>query len=87
MNTVPIVRRSLNPRLELEEGVLLTMFDGRTNLALQVAEEVKHSSRQGLCSRSITPKCAAQRGAQPRKAHHRLRPFLPGCRGLYGSGR
>lgn len=40
MNTIRIVRRSLNPRLELE-GVLLTMFDGRTNLALQVAEEVK----------------------------------------------
>ena len=41
MNTIRLVRRSLNPRLELE-GVLLTMFDGRTNLALQVAEEVKH---------------------------------------------
>ncbi len=41
MNTVRIVRRSLNPHLELE-GVLLTMFDGRTNLALQVAQEVKH---------------------------------------------
>ena len=41
MNTVRLVRRSLNPRLELA-GVLLTMFDGRTNLALQVAEEVKH---------------------------------------------
>ena len=41
MNTVRIVRRSMNPRLELE-GVLLTMFDGRTNLAMQVAEEVKH---------------------------------------------
>ncbi len=41
MNTVRIVRRSLNPKLELE-GVLLTMFDGRTNLAIQVAEEVKH---------------------------------------------
>ena len=41
MNTVRIVRRSLNPHLELD-GVLLTMFDGRTNLALQVAEEVKH---------------------------------------------
>ena len=40
MNTVRIVRRSLNPRLELE-GVLLTMFDGRTNLAIQVAQEVK----------------------------------------------
>ena len=41
MNTIRLVRRGLNPRLELE-GVLLTMFDGRTNLALQVAEEVKH---------------------------------------------
>ena len=41
MNTIRLVRRSLNPHLELE-GVLLTMFDGRTNLALQVAEEVKH---------------------------------------------
>ena len=41
MDTIRIVRRSLNPKLELE-GVLLTMFDGRTNLALQVAEEVKH---------------------------------------------
>ena len=40
MHTVRMVRRSLNPGLELE-GVLLTMFDGRTNLALQVAEEDK----------------------------------------------
>ena len=41
MNTLRIVRRSLNPNLELE-GVLLTMYDGRTNLAMQVAQEVKH---------------------------------------------
>jgi chromosome partitioning protein len=41
MNSVRRIRRALNPALELE-GVLLTMFDGRTNLALQVAEEVKH---------------------------------------------
>ena len=41
MNTIRIVRRSLNPGLELE-GVLLTMFDARTNLAIQVAEEVQH---------------------------------------------
>lgn len=40
MYTIRAVRRSLNPSLELE-GVLLTMFDSRTNLALQVAEEVK----------------------------------------------
>ena len=40
MNTLRLVRRSLNPALQLE-GVLLTMFDSRTNLAMQVAEEVK----------------------------------------------
>lgn len=40
MNTIRIVRKSLNPKLQLE-GMLMTMFDSRTNLALQVAEEVK----------------------------------------------
>ena len=40
MHTIRIVLRGLNPRLELE-GVLMTMFDSRTNLAIQVAEEVK----------------------------------------------
>ena len=40
MNTVRIVRRNMNPRLQIE-GVLLTMFDSRTNLSLQVAAEVK----------------------------------------------
>ncbi len=40
MNTVRIVRRNMNPTLTLE-GVLLTMYDGRTNLSIQVAQEVK----------------------------------------------
>ncbi|MBP1737246.1 MAG: Chromosome (plasmid) partitioning protein ParA / Sporulation initiation inhibitor protein Soj [Oscillospiraceae bacterium] len=40
LSTVRIVKRSLNLQLELE-GVVLTMFDGRTNLGMQVAEEVK----------------------------------------------
>ena len=34
------VCRHLNPDLEVE-GVLLTMFDARTNLSIQVVEEVK----------------------------------------------
>lgn len=40
LTTIRIVKRSLNKEIELE-GVLLTMFDGRTNLSMQVAEEVK----------------------------------------------
>ena len=40
MNTVQRVKKGLNPALEIE-GVLLTMLDGRTNLGLQVVQEVK----------------------------------------------
>jgi len=40
LSTIDLVRRDANPRLVLD-GVLLTMFDGRTNLAQQVAEEVR----------------------------------------------
>ncbi len=40
LNTVRFVQRRLNPRLDLD-GVLLTMHDHRTNLARQVAEEVR----------------------------------------------
>lgn len=45
MNTVSLVQKNLNPVLELE-GVVLTMFDARTNLSLQVADEVKNHFRQ-----------------------------------------
>ena len=40
MNTVKLIRRNLNPGLEVE-GVVLTMYDGRTNLSQQVVGEVK----------------------------------------------
>ena len=40
MATLRMVKRKLNPRLEIF-GVALTMFDGRTNFSTQVAEEVR----------------------------------------------
>ena len=40
MNTLRMVKRKLNPRLEIF-GVALTMFDGRTNFSTQVAQEVR----------------------------------------------
>ena len=40
VSTVKLVQKSLNPKLEIE-GVILSMFDGRTNLSIQVVEEVK----------------------------------------------
>ena len=40
MATLRAVKRRLNPKLEIF-GVVLTMFDGRTNFSNQVAEEVR----------------------------------------------
>ncbi len=40
MNTLRMVKRRINPALEVF-GVMLTMFDGRTNFSSQVAQEVR----------------------------------------------
>jgi len=45
LNTIKIVQSRLNPSLDIE-GILLTMFDNRTNLAKQVVEEVKMHFQQ-----------------------------------------
>lgn len=39
-NTIKMVKKALNPEIVLE-GILLTMFDARTNLSIQVVDEVK----------------------------------------------
>lgn len=40
MSTIELVKKGLNTKLEIQ-GVILSMFDGRTNLSIQVVEEVK----------------------------------------------
>lgn len=52
MNTVQLVQKHLNPSLTLE-GVVLTMFDARTNLSIQVVDEVKSHFRNKVYSTII----------------------------------
>lgn len=54
MHTIQIVRKHLNPDLDLE-GVLVTMYDGRTNLSIQVVEEVKEFFKDKVF-KSIIPR-------------------------------
>ncbi|NLG33217.1 MAG: ParA family protein [Syntrophomonadaceae bacterium] len=54
MDTISIVNRKLNPGLEVE-GIVFTMFDGRTNLSIQVVEEVKRHFRKEIY-RTIIPR-------------------------------
>jgi chromosome partitioning protein len=42
IHTINLVKQRLNPTLEME-GVVFTMFDGRTNLSIQVVENVKQN--------------------------------------------
>lgn len=54
MDTVKLVQRHLNPALDVE-GVVLTMFDARTNLSMQVVDEVKKYFKNKVY-RSIIPR-------------------------------
>ena len=52
LDTMERIRQSFNPSLEIE-GVLLTMFDERTNLAQQVASELRNFFGEKLCLATI----------------------------------
>ena len=54
IHTINLVKSRLNPNLELE-GVVFTMFDARTNLSLQVVENVKNNLNQTIY-KSIIPR-------------------------------
>jgi chromosome partitioning protein len=52
VDTIKLVKKSLNPELEIQ-GVILSMFDGRTNLSIQVVDEVKKYFRGKVYSTVI----------------------------------
>ena len=54
VNTIRMVREALNPRLEID-GVLLTMYDGRTRLSAQVAAEVRRHL-EGAVYQTVVPR-------------------------------
>ena len=47
VHTIELVQERLNPELEIE-GVVFTMYDARTNLSLQVVENVKDNLNQNI---------------------------------------
>jgi chromosome partitioning protein len=54
LNTISLVQEGINRDLKIE-GVLLTMFDGRTNLSIQVVDEIKKHFRDKVY-KSIIPR-------------------------------
>lgn len=54
IKTISLIKKHINKTLEVE-GVVLTMYDGRTNLSIQVVEEVKRFFTQKV-HRSVIPR-------------------------------
>lgn len=52
INTINRVKKTINPHLETE-GILLTMLDGRTNLGLQVVDQVKKHFKKSVFATMI----------------------------------
>lgn len=55
MHTIGLIQKRLNPRLEIE-GVVFTMYDARTNLSLQVVDQVKKMLKKTNIYKSIIPR-------------------------------
>lgn len=54
MHTIELVQKKLNPKLKIE-GAVFTMYDARTNLSMQVVDEVKNHLN-GNIYKSIIPR-------------------------------
>ena len=52
MKTIQLVKKGLNPKLEME-GVVFTMFDSRTNLSSEVVESVRENLNENIYNTMI----------------------------------
>jgi chromosome partitioning protein len=78
MNTLQMVRKRLNPALAIE-GVALTMLDGRTNLGIQVVQEVKKHFRDRVYGSVIPRNVRLSEAPSHGKPIHLYDPRSPGA--------
>ena len=75
LSVVKLVRQRLNPLFEIE-GVLLTMYDGRTLLARRVADEARRYFGTQVFKTVIPRNVKLERSTESRQADHLLRHRL-----------
>ena len=83
ISTLDRVAAAFNPGLALE-GVVLTMYDDRTNLSQQVTRKPQSLLRRQALHDHHPPQHPPRRSPQPRQTRPALRPTLPRRRSLPG---
>lgn len=78
INTVKAIQKRFNPDIKLE-GIVLTMFDGRTNLSLQVVEEVKSHFAKKVFSTVIPRNVRLSEAPSHGKPINEYDPFSKGA--------
>ena len=82
LKNIELIRGHLNPTLHVST-ILLTMYDGRTRLSAQVADEVRDPLPRPGAAHERAALGAHLRGAQPRPDRDDLRPQLAAARSSY----
>ena len=82
MTTLRRVRAGLNPAVDVD-GVLLTMYDERTNLGAQVASNIREFFKEKVLQDRHPAQRAVGGSAKPWIAGHRVRPKIKGCRSVH----